>query len=68
MVSATFIIPELYALFTDAKNTLSDYSWGMLHVFNGEHLLLHSAAWWISLIITLSAMGLLVVHIWFKGV
>lgn len=67
MVSATFLGPEIYALFTNATNTLSEYSWGALHVYGGEHLLLHSAAWWISLIVVIVAMGVLITHIWFRG-
>jgi hypothetical protein len=64
--SFAFSIPEGIALLTNPKNTLSDYSWGQLHVFAHEHLFLHSFAWWASLAGWIAFTIVITAHIWFK--
>lgn len=68
VVSLLFIVPELIALFTNAANTLSDYSWRELTVHNGLHINQHTAAWWLSLIAWGLAVVVLSLHIWWKSV
>lgn len=65
--SVAFIIPELYALFTDANNTLSDYCWRELHVTRALEISGHGAAWWCSFLAWLLFVGLITVHIWYRG-
>jgi len=64
-VSLEFIGPEIAALLTNSKNTLSDYSWGKLEILPGEHFWHHGAAW----LLTLGVWGVIVfwltAHIWF---
>jgi hypothetical protein len=62
--SLTFLGPELYALFTNWKNTLSDYSWTELHVSPG--ITVHTVAWYISLIAWLLVVVVLTLHIWWE--
>jgi len=68
LVSLLFLVPELIALFTNATNTLSDYSWRELTVHNGLHINQHTLAWWLSLIAWLVAVVVLTLHIWWKSV
>ena len=65
--SIAFIVPELYALLTDAQNTLSDYCWRELHVTRALEISGHGAAWWCSQVAVVLAFVLLVVHIWYRG-
>ena len=68
LVSLLFLVPELIALFTNADNTLSDYAWRELHVYNGLHISQHTVAWWFSLAAWLLAVVVLTIHIWWKSV
>lgn len=63
-VSLAFLIPELLALFTNGKNSLSQYVWDELGV--SPHMTMHTVAWWVSLIGVLLAFAIVVAHIWFR--
>jgi hypothetical protein len=63
-VSGAFLIPEIYALFTNAANTLSEYSWDELHVTGFQHV--HSLAWYFSLISWILFFVVITMHIWFR--
>lgn len=65
--SVAFIVPELYALFTNANNTLSDYCWRELHVTRALEFSGHGVAWWCSQVACVMIFVLLVVHIWYRG-
>lgn len=65
--SVAFIVPELYALFTDANNTLSDYCWRELHVTRALEISGHGAAWWCSFIAWLLFVAVITLHIWYRG-
>jgi hypothetical protein len=62
--SLLFLVPEIIALVTNFRNTLSQYSWNELHVNPG--IAVHTLAWylslggWILFVIVISA------HIWFR--
>lgn len=66
-VSAAFGIPELYALATNPANTLSDYSWGELHV-GRSYPPLHTVAWFASLVIWLVFVVVITWHIWWRSI
>lgn len=63
VISLIVLVPELIALATNPKNTLSDYARYELnlmpHVYN-----VHTAAWWLSLITFSLAVVVLILHIW----
>lgn len=61
-----FGIPELYALFTNPGDTLSDYSWAELHITHG--IPFHSLAWGMSFCCWLLFVVVITLHIWFQGV
>jgi hypothetical protein len=65
-VSLAFALPELYALVTNQANTLSDYSWGELSVQQHEPLLIHTVAWWLSLVAWCLFAVAITAHIWFR--
>lgn len=67
IVSAFFLAPEILALFTNAANTLSDYCWRELSVNVAFGHGKHSVAWWLSLIGSVLAFIILVIHIWWRG-
>lgn len=64
-VLALFAGPELGALFTNPRNTLSDFAWYELGI--GGRYDPHSWIWWVALIATLSVMGVLIGHIFFRA-
>lgn len=68
VVSVAFLAPEIYALVTNAYNTLSDYAWRELNVTMAVNRAgyVHTAAWWVSIIAWLLAAGVLTAHIWFR--
>ncbi len=66
--SLLFLIPELIALFTNATNTLSGYTWRELNVHGGMHLNQHTVAWWLSLAAWLVFVVVITIHIWWKSV
>jgi hypothetical protein len=63
--SAWFIIGESLALATNAKNTLSDYSWYELHIQPG--ITQHTVAWYFSLIAWVLFAVLITGHIWLRN-
>jgi hypothetical protein len=67
MLAVALIIggPEIYALITNPKNTLSDYSWFELGVH--KHFV-PTFAWYASLIVYVLVAVVLAIHIWFRGV
>lgn len=64
VVSALFLGPELIALLTNWRNTLSNYAWTELNVTNAR-VPVHTVAWWFSLIGWLLAVFVLTAHIWY---
>jgi type II secretory pathway component PulF len=62
LASVAFLIPEFIAIFTNVRNTLSDYARFELNLT--ANVSTHTIAWWISL----CAWGLFIVvmtlHIW----
>jgi hypothetical protein len=66
VVSVAFLIPELYALFTNPANTLSDYCWRELNVSASWGHGAHSVAWWLSLAAWLLFTVVITLHIWFR--
>jgi hypothetical protein len=65
-VSLAFAGPEIYALFTNQANTLSDYSWDELNIHG--RFPIHTLAWNISLIVWLLFVIVITMHIWWRGV
>jgi hypothetical protein len=64
---AAFAVPELYALFTNAQNTLSDYCWRELSVNVAFGHGIHTAAWWFSLILWAAFVVTITGHIWWRS-
>lgn len=62
LTSLTFGVPELIAIFTNVKNTLSDYARYELNV--APHVNVHTIAWWISLVVWLLFVVVITLHIW----
>ncbi len=62
LTSLTFGIPELAALFTNAKNTLSAYAHEELNV--SAHMTVHTVAWYVSLAAWLFFVVIITIHIW----
>lgn len=60
-----FLVPEIYALFTNTKNTLTDYSRNELHVVPGEAFAAHNAAWLLTQGAYVLVVGWLLFHIWY---
>ena len=67
-VSLAFLVPEILALATNVKNTLSDYAWYELDITTPqEHFSAHTAAWFLSLGMWLVIAIWLTYHIWFEA-
>lgn len=65
--SVAFLGPEIYALFTNFKNTLSDYARFQLDVTTPQQpFTSHSAAWLLSLGAWLVVAFWLTFHVWFE--
>ena len=62
LVSCLFLVPEIIALVTNWRNTLSQYTWKELHV--DPHIHVHTIAWYISLITWLLFTIIITLHIW----
>lgn len=65
VVSFMFGIPELIALFTNVKNTLSDYARYELHVGVAFQHSMPTLAWWSSLIVWATFVIWITAHIWY---
>lgn len=63
LVSTLFLVPEIIALISNWRNTLSNYAWTELRV--GPNFPVHDLAWYLSLIGWLLAVVVLSMHIWF---
>lgn len=57
--------PEIFALITNPRNTLSDFSWFELGVHKN---FVPTVSWYASLIVYVLVAVVLAIHIWFKGV
>jgi hypothetical protein len=68
VVSLFFLVPEFIALITNSANTLSDYAWSEMNVSMSYSGGVHTAGWWLSLVVFIVAAVLLVIHIWWRGV
>jgi len=67
VTSLAFLIPEIIALVTNAKNTLSDYAWYELNItVPKEGFTAHTAAWFLSLGVWLVVAAWLTFHIWLE--
>jgi|HubBroStandDraft_2_1064218.scaffolds.fasta_scaffold376269_3 hypothetical protein len=67
ITSALFLVPEIYALFTNFKNTLSDYARYELNITSPtEPFTAHGAAWILTLGAWLVVTFWLTFHIWFE--
>lgn len=64
--AVAFLVPELYALLTNAGNTLSDYCWHELGISAAKGHGIHTAAWWLSLAAWLLFTVVITGHIWFR--
>lgn len=65
VTSVTFLGPEIYALITNFRNTLSDYARYELGVTVGvNNHGIHSIAWWASLLVWLVFIAWITPHIW----
>lgn len=64
LAALLFLVPEIIALVTNFRNTLSQYSWNELHVNPG--ITVHTLAWYLSLAAWVLTAIVLTVHIWFK--
>lgn len=63
--SLTFLGPELFALFTNVKNTLSDYARYQLNVNVAvSNHGIHTLAWWASFIAWVVFVAWITPHIW----
>lgn len=67
ITSLLFLVPEIYALVTNFRNTLSDYARFELNVTTPtEPFTSHSAAWLLTLGVWLVIAFWLTFHIWFE--
>lgn len=67
VTSVAFLAPEIYALFTNFRNTLSDYARYELDITTPtQPFFTHTAAWFLSLGVWLVAAVWLTFHIWFE--
>lgn len=64
LTSLTFLVPEVIALVTNWRNTLSNYAWTELNV--SPHITVHTIAWYISLIVWLLFVVVITAHIWWE--
>lgn len=58
--------PELYALFTNHANLLSDWIWNVLHVPRRGQPIMHTVAWYLTLIAFWGTALELTLHFWFR--
>ena len=63
-----FVIPEMFALLTNAYNTLSWYAWHKLNLSVSVAQGMDTVAWWGSLITWLLFVVIITIHIWWKGI
>jgi hypothetical protein len=62
-----WMVPELYAVFTNVGNTLSDYAWDKLHVgLSFSHSGIHTVSWWLSLVGWVAFVVIMTAHIWWR--
>lgn len=67
ITSLLFLVPEIYALFTNVKNTLSDYARYELDVTTPTQAFTsHTAAWFLTFGVWLTVAIWLTYHIWFE--
>lgn len=65
IVSTGFLVPEVFALITNVRNTLSDYARFELGADPNQVFTHHNAAWALSLVVYIVVSAELVRHIWF---
>lgn len=65
-VSLWFLPAEIYALFTNTTNTLSDYSWYELGIYHATHITPHTIPWYLSQIAWLVFVAVITAHIWYR--
>jgi hypothetical protein len=63
LTTCLFLGPEIYALVTNYRNTLSQYAWTELNV--NPHIHVHTIAWFLSLAGFVLAVIVLIAHIWY---
>jgi hypothetical protein len=62
VASLAFLVPEIYALVTNYRNTLSQYAWQKLNVT--PHVNVHTVAWTVSLVTWVLFAIIITLHIW----
>ena len=67
IVFLTFMPAEIYALLTNAQNTLSDYCWHELDVTKALEISGHGVAWWLSLVMWGFFVVAITLHIWYRS-
>ena len=62
-----FFPAEIYAMFTNTSNTLSDFSRYELGVTTafGAQTIIHTVAWWVSFLVWCGFVFVITLHIWF---
>jgi hypothetical protein len=67
VTSLLFLVPEIIALLTNFKNTLSDYARYELNVTTPtQQFSTHTAAWFLTLGVYITIAIWLFYHIWFE--
>lgn len=66
VVSVAFLGPEVFALATNVKSTLSYYCWHELHMDIALSPDVHGMAWWNSLLAWLLFTVVITAHIWWR--
>jgi len=64
LASLAFLVPEVFAIFTNSANTLSDFSWYELGITGRINT--HHFSWWVSLFAWWTFVGVITAHIWFR--
>jgi hypothetical protein len=64
VASIAFLVPEIYALVTNYRDSLSQYAWHELNI--SPHINPHTVAWTVSLIGWLLFVVVITAHIWFR--
>lgn len=62
----TFLVPEIYALATNVRNTLSWWVWDQLHIAAGESPTQWSAVAFLTFGVWLVMVVWLTFHFWFR--
>ena len=67
IMSAVFLPAEIWALFTNPANTLSEYCWHELNVTRALEISGHGVAWWASIVMWGFFVVAITLHIWYRS-